>query len=156
MLRGRFRARLEKYGGCKPFCSETRAAAMSREYSSKTKAKIASIKQTAALLEQRIVDVADSLSVAKGYAVTSMATIASYARVGKQTLYRRYPDKAALFCEVVSRRINRMLFVVGDAHMDDPLAEAKMLGRAALAHVLDPVSASDRHNCWGPSKPKRA
>ena len=95
-------------------------------------------KEAAALLGQHIVDVADSLFVANGFAATSMATIASCARIGKQTLYRRYPDKAALFHEVISRRINRMLLLVDDVRAGDPLAEVKMLGRAALANVVDP------------------
>lgn len=124
-------------------------------------------KQATELLGQHIVDVADTLFVAKGYAVTSMASIASCARVGKQTLYCRYPDKAALFREVVSRRINRMLFAVEDARVGDPLAEVKALGRAALANVLDPefvtlnriVIAESQHfpefasvaaDCWTP------
>jgi AcrR family transcriptional regulator len=123
-------------------------------------------KQAAALLGQHIVDVADSLFVAQGYAATSMASIASCARIGKQTLYSRYPDKAALFREVVSRRINRMLVAVDDAHMDDPLAGVKVLGRAALANVFDaefvtlnriviaesnhfPELASLAADCWG-------
>jgi AcrR family transcriptional regulator len=123
-------------------------------------------KHAAVLLGQHIVDVADSLFVAKGYAATSMASIASCARIGKQTLYSRYPDKAALFREVVSRRINRMLVAVNDSHMDDPVAGVKVLGRAALAIVLDPefvtlnriVIAESNHfpemaslaaDCWG-------
>jgi AcrR family transcriptional regulator len=123
-------------------------------------------KHAAALLGQHIVDVADSLFVAKGYAVTSMATIALHARIGKQTPYHRYPDKAALFHEVVSRRINRMLLLVDDVRAGDPLAEVKMLGRAALANVVDPefvtlnriVIAESNHfpelgsfavDCWG-------
>jgi TetR/AcrR family transcriptional regulator, regulator of autoinduction and epiphytic fitness len=52
-------------------------------------------KQATELLGQHVVDVADSLFIAKGYTATSMTTIAACARVGKQTLYRRYPDKAA-------------------------------------------------------------
>jgi AcrR family transcriptional regulator len=94
-------------------------------------------KQATELLGQHIVDVADTLFVANGFAATSMASIASCARIGKQTLYSRYPDKAALFREVVSRRINRMLVAVDDADMDDPLAGVKVLGRAALANVFD-------------------
>jgi AcrR family transcriptional regulator len=67
-----------------------------------------------------------------------VAAIASSARVGKQTLCSRYPDKAALFREVVGRRIDRMLLAAGEIHADDPLVGIEVLGRTALAIALDP------------------
>ena len=90
-------------------------------------------------LGDHVVGIADALFIEKGYGATSMATVATLARVGKQTLYRRYPDKAALFREVVRRRIDAMVVSPADeAACDDPLGELKKMGRAALGMVLDP------------------
>jgi AcrR family transcriptional regulator len=90
-------------------------------------------------LGDHVIAVADALFIEKGYGATSMATVASRARVGKQTLYRRFPDKAALFREVVRRRIDAMTVAqADDAANRDPLGELKKMGRAALDTVLDP------------------
>ncbi len=48
-------------------------------------------------LNQRILDVAASLFSSQGFAATSMEQIASVCGAGKDTIYRRYPSKAALF-----------------------------------------------------------
>jgi AcrR family transcriptional regulator len=85
-----------------------------------------------------VIGVADALFIEKGYGATSMATVALRARVGKQTLYRRFPDKAALFREVIRRRIDSLVAGPDDGVIDgDPLAELKSLGGAALNAVLD-------------------
>src|SRR5690348_8014471 len=60
-------------------------------------------------LGDHVVAVADGLFLAHGYGATSMAMVATKARVGKLTLYSRYPDKAALFREVVKRRVDAMI-----------------------------------------------
>src|SRR3984957_10424192 len=96
-------------------------------------------KEQAEALGDHVVEVADALFIERGYGATSMATVASQARVGKQTLYRRFPDKAALFREVVRRRIDAMIVTPADGVVDrDPLGELKKMGRAALDTVLDP------------------
>jgi AcrR family transcriptional regulator len=90
-------------------------------------------------LGDHVIAVADSLFIEKGYGGTSMATVALRARIGKQTLYRRYPDKAALFRAVIRRRIDAMIVDPSDnAALRDPLAELKALGAAALSAALDP------------------
>jgi AcrR family transcriptional regulator len=90
-------------------------------------------------LGDHVVAVADALFIEKGYGATSMAMVAARARVGKQTLYRRFPDKAALFREVVRRRIDAMTVAQIDGAVSrDPLGELKTMGRAALDTVLDP------------------
>jgi AcrR family transcriptional regulator len=96
-------------------------------------------KEQAEALGGHVVAVADALFIEKGYGATSMATVATRARVGKQTLYRRFPDKAALFSEVIRRRIDAMIVPQpnGVAHRD-PMAELKKMGRAALDTVMDP------------------
>jgi AcrR family transcriptional regulator len=96
-------------------------------------------KEQAEALGDHVVAVADALFIEKGYGATSMATVATRARVGKQTLYRRFPDKAALFREVIRRRLDVMLMPeVNDKDHCDPLAALKEMGRRALCIVLDP------------------
>lgn len=53
------------------------------------------------LKSRRLIDVARSLFVVKGYAATSMDEVASAARMSKTTLYTRYPSKAELFAAVI-------------------------------------------------------
>lgn len=96
-------------------------------------------KDEAEALGDHVVAVADALFIEKGYSDTSMALVAARARVGKQTLYRRFPDKAALFREVIRRRIDATLLApAGAVTGDDPMARLKALGRGALETVLDP------------------
>jgi len=88
---------------------------------------------------EHVVAVADALFLENGYSATSMGMVVARARVGKQTLYRRFPDKAFLFREVIRRRINSMMPTdVDGTTIQDPLAELKALGRAALDTALDP------------------
>jgi TetR/AcrR family transcriptional repressor of mexJK operon len=54
------------------------------------------------LKSRRLIDVARSLFVVKGYAATSMDEVASAARMSKTTLYTRYPSKAELFAAVIA------------------------------------------------------
>jgi AcrR family transcriptional regulator len=95
-------------------------------------------KEQAEALGDHVVAVADALFVEKGYGGTSMATVAARARVGKQTLYRRYPDKAALFREVIRRRLDVMMPMSDGSGECDPMATLKEMGRRALGIVLDP------------------
>jgi AcrR family transcriptional regulator len=96
-------------------------------------------KEQAEALGDHVVAVADALFIEKGFGATSMATVATRARVGKQTLYRRFPDKAALFREVIRRRIDAMLVAPADGGTSrDPLGDLKTMARATLDTVLDP------------------
>jgi AcrR family transcriptional regulator len=96
-------------------------------------------KEQAEGLADHVVAVADGLFIESGYGATSMATVASQARVGKQTLYRRFPDKAALFREVIRRRIDSVIATPSNCLPSrDPLGDLKKMGRAALDLVLDP------------------
>ena len=96
-------------------------------------------KKQAKALGDHVVVVADALFIELGYGATSMATVAVRARVGKQTLYRRFPDKATLFREVIRRRLDVMPMPEADGKEHcDPLAALKEMGRRALAIVRDP------------------
>jgi AcrR family transcriptional regulator len=94
-------------------------------------------KEQAEALGDHVVAVADALFIRHGYGATSMATVAAQARVGKQTLYRRFPDKAALFREVVRRRLDAMMPATDGSGECDPMAALKEMGRRALGIVLD-------------------
>jgi AcrR family transcriptional regulator len=90
-------------------------------------------------LGDHVIEIADALFIENGYGATSMATVASRARVGKQTLYRRYPDKAALFREVIRRRIDAVITTPDEtSRKTNPLNELKRLAAAALESVLEP------------------
>jgi AcrR family transcriptional regulator len=96
-------------------------------------------KAQAEALANHVVAIADMLFIEKGYGGTSMATVASRAHVGKQSLYRRFPDKAALFREVIRRRIDRTIVSPNDSVAEhDPLNKLKNFGRSALENALDP------------------
>ena len=56
-------------------------------------------------LEARLVAVARQAFVLNGYGATSINAIAKSARVSKNTLYARFPSKAALFQVIVARQI---------------------------------------------------
>lgn len=63
----------------------------------------------AELLAEKILDVATQLMLDHGFDNTSMEAVAAAAGVAKRTLYSRFPDKTALFSEVIRRR--RELFL---------------------------------------------
>jgi TetR/AcrR family transcriptional regulator, mexJK operon transcriptional repressor len=56
-------------------------------------------------LEFRLVEAAREAFIREGYGATSINEIARSARVSKNTLYARFPTKAALFQEIVARQI---------------------------------------------------
>src|SRR5271157_5680242 len=62
-------------------------------------------REEAALLGERILDVATELFLAEGYGATSIEAVAQRARISKRTFYHRFSDKAALFGAVVQRII---------------------------------------------------
>jgi AcrR family transcriptional regulator len=100
-------------------------------------------KEAAEALGDHVVEAASQLFRAHGYAGTSMTAVAALARVGKQTLYRRFPDKAALFREVVRRRADAMLAAAepGD-QAAGPLDSLKALLAALLDAALGPEMVS--------------
>ena len=55
--------------------------------------------------QNNIVAAAYDLFVEKGYAATSMESIAAKAGVAKQTIYGYFPDKRALFTAVIERAV---------------------------------------------------
>jgi AcrR family transcriptional regulator len=89
-------------------------------------------------ISDHVLDTAARLFAERGYAATSIAAIATAARVGKHTIYRRYPDKSDLFRAVVHRLADRILTGEVDgqtdpgSHLDQLHA---LVHRAAMAAV---------------------
>src|ERR1700688_1380886 len=65
-------------------------------------------------LHGRILDAAADLFFARGYGETSIEAIAAHAGIGKLTLHRRFPDKAALFQAVVMRLVDQWKAAVSE------------------------------------------
>ena len=96
-------------------------------------------REDAALLAERILDVATEMFFAEGYGTTSIDAIAKQARISKRTFYARFPDKAALFGAVIHRIVDRLrppadtpIFEGGN--LDEILRRiARLILRGALA-----------------------
>jgi AcrR family transcriptional regulator len=91
-------------------------------------------------LDRHVLETATRLFIDKGYAGTSMEQIASAGRVGKQTIYRRYPTKAALFNAVVTDSAASLFETVHEAEkaFDDPLMALRHVCRTLLDLSTDP------------------
>jgi TetR/AcrR family transcriptional regulator, mexJK operon transcriptional repressor len=76
---------------------------------------------------ERLLDVAPEVFLEQGFTGASMSEIARRAGASKQTLYARYPSKAALFAALVERKAGRLFEAIG------PLGEGRGL-RDTLVH----------------------
>jgi TetR/AcrR family transcriptional regulator, mexJK operon transcriptional repressor len=101
-------------------------------------------REAAALLQEKILDVATLLFLAEGFGETTIERVAERARISKRTFYHRFPDKAALFGAVVHRIVDRLrppdvsgLFAGGTLE-----AILKRLARVILLAALDPQALS--------------
>ncbi|HEX9463680.1 MAG TPA: TetR/AcrR family transcriptional regulator [Alphaproteobacteria bacterium] len=93
-------------------------------------------------LHGRILDAAAELFFKRGYGETSIEAIAAQAGIGKLTLYRRFPDKAALFKAVVMRLFDQWWAAVTevDASQGTPSDVLMATGRRLLSIVLSPTA----------------
>ncbi len=89
-------------------------------------------------LDQHLLEVAASLFVEHGYAGTSVDQIARKASASKQTLYRRYPSKEALFKAVITNLTACLLRTMAETPLKDPLLELKHVSRLMLDFVVRP------------------
>lgn len=80
-------------------------------------------------LEERLVSVARQAFVLHGYGATSINAIAKSARVSKNTLYARFPSKAALFQTIIARQIANVHHEIG------PTTDARTLAQALRAYA---------------------
>lgn len=79
-------------------------------------------KEGEAALSEIILKTATALFAAKGYAGTSVEKVAASCRVGKDTIYRRFPSKAALFEGVLQRlRVDTMKKMQAVAFVDEKM-----------------------------------
>lgn len=81
-------------------------------------------------LDQRILETAADLFASQGFAATSMEQIASACNAGKDTIYRRYPSKAALFTVLIDS-LRTQIVAEADALMRTDGAPAERLYRFA-------------------------
>jgi AcrR family transcriptional regulator len=91
----------------------------------------------------RIINTAAALFAAQGFAATSMEQVASACQAGKDTIYRRFPSKLALFGAVLghahARWIDELnLFMEKFPQNGDPLDRLKHVARWFLEVNLDP------------------
>jgi AcrR family transcriptional regulator len=80
---------------------------------------------------RHIVEVAAALFTGQGYAATSIEQVATAAGAGKQTLYRRFGSKEALFIAVIDQQSQRLLAKAAAVEMADvsPLEALKEVCR---------------------------
>ena len=100
-------------------------------------------KEDAAETANRIIDTAARLFSGQGFAATSIEQIASACSAGKDTIYRRFPSKVALFEAVVerlrTRTLDRLEIEIDSAGGDgDALARLRRVARWFLTVNLDP------------------
>jgi AcrR family transcriptional regulator len=76
---------------------------------------------------ENLLDVATEVFLDKGFKGASISEIARRAGASKQTLYARYPSKAALFAALVERKASQLFEAIG------PLGEDRSL-RDTLIH----------------------
>jgi TetR/AcrR family transcriptional regulator, mexJK operon transcriptional repressor len=91
-------------------------------------------------LQQKLRKAAVATFVKHGYDGTSMDAIAKAAGITRRTLYARYPDKRAIFLDVIpwalTRRTEREeTYETEDGDLRDALVA---VGRAGLARAIDP------------------
>ncbi|TPP10404.1 TetR/AcrR family transcriptional regulator [Rhizobium glycinendophyticum] len=88
---------------------------------------------------EKIMAVAMELFADRGFAGTSMEQVASRCGMGKDTLYRRFPSKVALFEAVVEHAHRRAVDRLADMRSaaEEPLPRLKALMQAMLHMNMD-------------------
>jgi TetR/AcrR family transcriptional regulator, mexJK operon transcriptional repressor len=98
----------------------------------------------AAQLDSKLRDAAVATFLEHGYDRATMEMIADAAGITKRTLYARYPDKRAVFLEVIPWALSRSVERdpapdIGDDDDDNDIEAALLaIGRGALKRALDP------------------
>jgi AcrR family transcriptional regulator len=91
-------------------------------------------------LQQKLRKAAVATFVKHGYDATTMEAIARAAGITRRTLYARYPDKRAVFVDVIPWALTRRMEREATAAVDDRDLRAALIaiGRAGLARAIDP------------------
>jgi AcrR family transcriptional regulator len=97
--------------------------------------------EAAEALTQKVLDVASTLFLEHGYAGASLDAIAASASMSKHTLYRRFPDKAALFTAVMVRGAEGVEAVAASQPGNTPLEKLRAVARASLETLAGPRAA---------------
>ncbi|WP_176593451.1 TetR/AcrR family transcriptional regulator [Sphingobium sp. EM0848] len=97
-------------------------------------------KAEAAERQAHLLDIARSVFAELGYAAASIELIASKARVGKQTIYSRYGDKAGLFRTVVLN-IRYLRLQIPDSGLFDDALQSGLQQR--LGNILQATLEPD-------------
>ena len=89
--------------------------------------------------DERILEVATSLFLDRGFGRTTLDLVAQHAEVGKSSLYARYPSKGALFAAVVSRSIQTMFDHLAPVPQGLSLVQRlQAVGEALIEGMLHP------------------
>jgi AcrR family transcriptional regulator len=95
----------------------------------------------AATRAARLLDVATEVFLEHGFKGASMSEIARRAGASKQTLYARYPSKAALFAALVERKSSLLFEAIGALGQDIALRDALLrFGYTLLTMILSEES----------------
>lgn len=91
-------------------------------------------------LHQKLRKAAVAVFVKHGYDGTTMEAIAKAAGITRRTLYARYPDKRAVFVDVIPWALTRRTEAESSAGFDDADLRSALLaiGRAGLKRATDP------------------
>ncbi|WP_240562970.1 MULTISPECIES: TetR/AcrR family transcriptional regulator [unclassified Mycobacterium] len=91
-------------------------------------------------LHQKLRKAAVATFVKYGYDGATMEAIARAAGITRRTLYARYPDKRAVFVDVIPWALTRRTEREADNDIDERDLRASLiaLGRAGLARAIDP------------------
>ncbi len=91
-------------------------------------------------LHQKLRLAAVATFVKYGYDGTTMEAIARAAGITRRTLYARYPDKRAVFIDVIPWALTRRTERESNDDLDDTDLRAALvaIGRAGLARAIDP------------------
>lgn len=100
-------------------------------------------KEEAAETSTRIIETAAQLFAAQGYAATSVEQVVAACNAGKDTIYRRFPSKLALFGAVVEHARVRILErlekeIAAADRAGDPMTRLRRVARWFLTVNLDP------------------
>lgn len=90
-------------------------------------------------LQEKLRDAAVATFLEHGYDAATMEAIAQAAGITKRTLYARYPDKRAVFLDVIPWALTRTVARENPEVDGEDLPTVLLaIGRGALQHALDP------------------
>jgi TetR/AcrR family transcriptional repressor of mexJK operon len=91
--------------------------------------------------DERLIEIAASMFMERGFEGTSIDAVAEAASIGKATLYARYKDKSELFAAVLQRKIDRWLAMheTGERAMTGRIEDVLLArARRTIAVALTP------------------